>query len=214
MNTVKSKQLKVKSSVKNNLYIRYSPLLAFCALLLTVSVAYASSGGEAGAEAHHPSIIQMYMWPVINFLVLVFLLVYMMKKMDIKGYFQKRTELIEQTLKEAKEARALAEKALAEVEEKLRLKDKDIGEIMAYAKQSAEKEKVRLVEEGEVMKAKILEQTKNNIDYELKKAKETIKEEAVLVAMELAEKKLREKMTKEEQLKLLEESLSKIEGKN
>ena len=32
--------------------------------------------------------------------------------------------------------------------------------------------------------------------------------------MELAEKKLREKLTKEEQLKLLEESVTKIEGKN
>jgi hypothetical protein len=32
--------------------------------------------------------------------------------------------------------------------------------------------------------------------------------------MELAEKKLKEKMTKEEQMKLLEESVAKIEGKN
>jgi len=32
--------------------------------------------------------------------------------------------------------------------------------------------------------------------------------------MELAEKKLKEKLSKDEQLKLLEESLAKIEGKN
>jgi F-type H+-transporting ATPase subunit b len=137
----------------------------------------------------------------------------MMKKMDIKGYFRRRTELIEQTLKEAKEARALAEKALAEVEERLKVKDKEIAEIVAYARQSGESEKVRLVEEGEGMQAKIVEQTKNNIDYEIKRAKEAIKEEAVLIAMELAEKKIREKMTKDEQVRLLEESLAKIEGK-
>ena len=184
-------------------------ILSFVLVVAAVAFASGTEGGEA-----EPTLFKAYFWPVINFLVLVFLMVYMMKKMDIRGYFQKRTELIEQTLVEAKEARALAEKALTEVEEKLRLKDRDIAEIMAYAKQSAEREKVRLVEEGEGMKAKILEQTKNNIDYELKKAKETIKEEAVLVAMELAEKKLREKMTKEEQIKLLEESLAKIEGKN
>ncbi len=63
------------------------------------------------------------------------------------------------------------------------------------------------------MQAKIVEQTKNNIDYEIKRAKEAIKEEAVLIAMELAEKKIREKMTKDEQVRLLEESLAKIEGK-
>jgi F-type H+-transporting ATPase subunit b len=188
-------------------------LFTFFFLLFTASAVYASGGGEAGAE-HGQSLFKAYLWPVVNFLVLVFLMVFMMKKMDIKGYFSKRTELIEQTLKEAKEAKALAERALAEVEEKLRVKDREIGEIMAYAKQSAEKEKVRLAEEGEGMKAKILEQTRNNIDYELKKAKETIKEEAVLIAMELAEKKIREKLTTEEQIKLLEESLAKIEGKN
>jgi len=200
-----------KSEVRSlNPLIHTYILPALCSLLFA-SVAFAS-GGEGG-EAHK-SIFQMYMWPVINFAILVALLVYMMKKMDIKGYFAKRTELIEQTLREAKEARALAEKALAEVEEKLKMKDKDVQEIIAYARESAEREKVRLVEEGESMKAKILEQTKNNIEYELKQAKATIKEEAVLLAMELAEKKIKDKMTKDAQVKLLEESLAKIEGKN
>ena len=64
------------------------------------------------------------------------------------------------------------------------------------------------------MKEKILEQARTNIAYEVKRAKETIMEEAAAIAIELAEKKLKEKLTQEEQLKLLEESLAKIEGKN
>ena len=47
----------------------------------------------------------------------------------------------------------------------------------------------------------------------LKHAKEAIKAEAVEIAMELAEKKLKEKLTKKEQERLLEESLMKIGGK-
>ena len=184
----------------------------FIASVLLSGIAFASGGGEEAAE-HSPSMLQAYLWPVINFLVLVALVIFVVKKADLRGYFNKRTELIEQTLREAKEARVLAEKALAEVEERLKVKDKEIAEIVAYASQSGESEKARLVAEGEGMQAKILEQTKNNIDYEVKRAKETIKEEAVLIAMELAEKKLREKMTKDEQLRLLEESLAKIEGK-
>lgn len=180
--------------------------------VLAASIA-AASGGGAPAGEHEPSLFKAYLWPVVNFLALVVLVIFMMKKMDIKGYFRKRTELIEQTLKEAKEAKALAEKALAEVEERLKVKDKEIAEIVAYARQSGEGEKARLVAEGEDMQAKILEQTKNNIDYEVKRAKEAIKEEAVVIAMELAEKKIREKMTKDEQIRLLEESLAKIEGK-
>ena len=61
------------------------------------------------------------------------------------------------------------------------------------------------------MKAKILEQAKTNIDYELREAKAAIKAEAVEIAMELAEKKIRDKIGKSEQDMLLEESLMKIE---
>ena len=47
--------------------------------------------------------------------------------MDIKGFFKKRTELIEQSLREAREAKELAQKALAEVEERLKVKDSEIA---------------------------------------------------------------------------------------
>lgn len=178
-------------------------------LHLTVSFAFAS-GGE-GAE---PNLLKAYFWAIVNFLILISLLVFMMKKMDIKGYFRKRTELIEQSLKEAREAKELAQKALAEVEERLKVKDSEIEEILKAARDSGERESGRLTEEGDKLKARILEQTRNNIDFEVKKAKEAIKQEAVEIAMELAEKKLKGKLTKEEQMKLLEESIAKIEGKN
>jgi len=178
-------------------------------LLLTSAAVFANEGGEA-----EPSLFKAYLWPIINFIILIVLLTYAMKKADIKGFFRKRTELIEQSLKEAREARELAQKALAEVEGRLKMIDKEVEEIIASAKMSGEKEKGRLVEEGDKLKEKILEQAKTNIDFEVKQAKATIKKEAVEIAMELAEKKLREKLTKEEQLKLLEESVAKIEGKN
>lgn len=177
--------------------------------LLFAAVAFAQEGGEAPQ-----SLFKAYFWPIINFVVLVFLLVYAMKKADIKGYFKKRTELIEQSLKEAREAKELAQKALTQVEERLRVKDTEIEEIIASARVSGEKEKARLVEEGAKLQEKILEQAKTNIDFEVKQAKSAIKKEAAELAMELAEKKLKEKLTKEEQLKLLEESVAKIEGKN
>ena len=199
-----------KSKVKSQ---KFSRLLIFSLftfhLLLFAVAAYANEGAEA-----EPSLFKAYLWPVINFIVLVVLLVYAMKKADIKGFFRKRTELIEQSLKEAREAKELAQKALAEVEGRLKMIDKEVEEIIASAKLSGEKEKGRLVEEGDKLKEKILEQAKTNIDFEVKLAKATIKKEAVEIAMELAEKKLREKLTKEEQLKLLEESVAKIEGKN
>ena len=200
INTVRRSALKVQRL-----------LFPACSLLLvTASLAIASSAGE---EAQ-PSLLKTYAPAILNFLILVALLVFMMKKMDIKGYFRKRTELIEQSLKEAREAKELAQKALAEIEERLKVKDKEVADIVTAAQESGEREKIRLAEEGEKLKARILEQTKNNIAFELKTAKAAIKQEAVEIAMELAEKKLKGKLTKEEQMRLLEESISKLEGKN
>jgi F-type H+-transporting ATPase subunit b len=195
----------IKSPIKKPIV---AVLIAGLLVLFSSASAFAVDGGE------HPSIFQMYLWPVINFLILVAIIIYVSKKMDIKGYFRRRTELIEQSIREAREAKELAQKALNEVEERLKLKDSEIAAIMAGAGRSGENEKARLIEDGDKLKGRILEQAKTNIDYEVKRAKESIKREAVEIAMELAEKKLKEKLSKDEQLRLLEESLTKIEGKN
>jgi len=205
----RSHKSKIKDHGIISSFLRYSLFTAHC-LLVFAAVAFASEGGGEGSG----SVLKAYLWPVINFLILVGVMAYVLKKMDIKGFFKKRTELIEQSLHEAREAKELAQKALAEVEERLKVKDTEIASIIAGAKLSGENEKARLMEEGDKLKARILEQARTNIDYEVKRAKESIKQEAVEIAMELAEKKLKEKLSKEEQLKLLEESLAKIEGKN
>jgi F-type H+-transporting ATPase subunit b len=188
--------------------------LVFIFLLFTVHCslftvfAFASGGGE---EGKHPSLFMDYLWKIINFGILFFI-IYKFGKRPLQSFFKQRTELIEKTLKEAKEAKELAQKALQEVEERLKVKDKEIDEIISASRQAGERDKDRFIEEGDRLREKILEQAKTNIDYELKSAKEAIKAEAVEIAMELAEKKLKEKLTKEEQERLLEESLTKIGG--
>lgn len=207
---VQGLEFRMRNIVQSSFQFFTSLLLTAYCIFLTVGAAFASS---AGGEGEHHSVFQAYFWPVINFLVLIGLLYILLKKMDIRGYFKKRTELIEKSLQEAREAKELAQKALEEVEEKLKVKDREIETIIDAARISGAKEKAKLEDEGEKLKARILEQAKTNIDYEVKTAKEEIKAEAVEIAMELAEKKLKEKLTKEEQLKLLEESLRKIEEK-
>lgn len=184
----------------------------YASLFFVICVVY--SGIAFGAEgAAHGGLWEEYRWKVLNFAILVAVLVYFMNK-PLKEFLRKRTELIEKTLKEAKEAKELAEKALAEVQERLKLKDTEMEELLSRTRLSAEKEQNLLVQQGEQMKEKILEQAKNNIEYELRLAKEAIKAEAVEVAMELAEKKLKDKLTKEEQVRLIEESLKRMETKN
>lgn len=187
-------------------------ILAFTVFnLAAASFVFASSGGGEGAE-HAAPWWKDYIWKIINFLIL-FILLFKFAKRPMQNFFQKRTELIEKTLNEAKEAKAVSLKALQAVETRLKAKDAEIEVILAASKKSGELERDSIIAESDRLKAKILEQAKTNIEYELKHAKEAIKAEAVELAMELAEKKLKEKLTKEEQGKLFEDSLMKIGGK-
>jgi F-type H+-transporting ATPase subunit b len=182
-------------------------ILVFCFLnFLFVPFVLAATGEEA-----HTPLWKDYLWKIINFGILVFIL-YKFGKKPFQSFLRQRTELIEKTLKEAREAKELAQKAFQEVEERLKTKDMEIEKILSASKSTGEDEQKRLLEQGDKLREKILEQARANIEYELKHAKEAIKAEAVEIAIEIAEKKLKEKLTKEEQEKLLAESIAKIGG--
>lgn len=182
--------------------------ITFCffhaACCLAPAIAFASGAGSGG---EHGGSVMEWVWRLLNFGVLVFVLVKFLNK-PLRDFLEQRKALIERSIIEAQEAKNLARKALAEVEERLTLKEKEIEDILSSAKARGEKEKERLIEEGEKMKVKILEQAKSNIDYEVKRAKEAIKAEAVEAAVQMAEEKIKGKMTKEDQERLLQESLT------
>ncbi len=195
--------------MKKKHIINISSLLTFCILnLVFVSIIFASGGGEET----HPSLVKEYAFKIFNF-VLIFGIIFYFARKPIKNMLKQRTEMIEKTLKEAQEAKELAQKALQEVKTRIQTKDKEIEEIIAASRHSGEQERERIIEESNRLKEKLSEQAKANIEYELKSAKEAIKAEAVEIAMDLAEKKIKEKLTKEEQEKLLQDSLTKMGGK-
>lgn len=188
-------------------------IISACILCLVFAGIALASGSAEGAE--HKSLFWEYFWKIINFIILLVIIPIALKffGIDIKDFLKKRTALIEKTLAEAREAKELAQKALAETEKNLEDKDKAADAIIQEAKKAGKLEKERLIEEGESIKAKILEQAKINIELELKEAKENIKAEAAEIALELAEKKIKAKLGEKELERLLEESIKKIENK-
>ncbi len=211
------KKTSQKSEVRSQKFKKFKSLVFhfslftfhFSLIFAFAAVAFGSGGGEEGAQV---PIWKDYMWKIINFGILVIILLKFVKK-PFQSFLRQRTETIEKTLKEARDAKELAQKALQEVEARFKTKDKEIEEILSASKRAGEVERERILEESNRLKERIFEQAKVNMEYELKHAKEAIKAEAVELALELAEKKLKEKLTKDEQERLLEESLTKIGGK-
>lgn len=189
---------------------RVQSLVIIALNLLFISVAFAAEGGGHG-EAHFTW--RDWLWPVVNFAILIVVLVYFGRK-PAREFFKNRTEMIEKSLKEATEAKEIAQKTLLEVQNRLKNTDKEIEQILDATRQSGEKEKEAIIAEGERLKEKIIEQAKANIDFELQKAKEKIKSDAALLALELAEKQIREKLGQKEQEALIDDYIKRLEGKN
>lgn len=189
-------------------------LFALCCLFFVFSAVavLAAEGGGHGGE-HAGFTWKDWLWPVVNFVILVVVLVFAGRK-PAAEYFRKRTEMIERSLKEATEAKELARKTLEEVRSRLQNTDKEINEIISAARKAGEKEKEAIIAEGGKMKEKILEQARANIEFELQKAKEKIKSEAALMALELAEKQIKEKLGQKEQEALIDGYIKRLEEKN
>jgi len=180
-------------------------------LLLMAGVAFASGGGGGHEEG---SKWGAFVFQVINFAILLAILAFAAIKADLKGMIAGRSEGIRKSIEDARKAREAAEKALAEVEEKLKTKDKEIAEMMKVSEQSGSKERDRLIAEGERMSRTIVEQAKANIELELKQAKEALKKEAAELALELAEQKIGQKLTAEDQKALFEDALKRLEDRS
>ena len=190
-----------------NYELRITGTLIVLLNIVLASAAFASSGGG------HESELKDWIWPVINFSILAFILFYFGRK-PVKEFFKNRTEMIEKSLKDASEAKELARKTLNEVQARFKNTDREMEDILNAARKSGEKEKEAIIAEGETLKVKIIEQAKANIDFELQKAKEQIKSDASLLALELAETQIKEKLGKKEQETLIDDYINKLEGKN
>ncbi|MBI4686284.1 MAG: F0F1 ATP synthase subunit B [Nitrospirae bacterium] len=185
----------------------YCLLLTIHLSLVTVSIAFAAEGGE------HSALLKDWLWPLVNFAILLIVLIKFTRK-PFKEFLKKRTELIEKSLKESEEARELSSRALAEVQERLKSLDDEINKILESAVHAGEREKEALIAQGESLKKRLIEQASVNIEQEIQKAKNEIKAEAALMAIELAEKQIKDKLGQKEQETLIDGYIKRLEAKN
>jgi F-type H+-transporting ATPase subunit b len=168
--------------------------------------ALASEGEKGGVLSH-------LLWPTINFAILAITLFIFLKK-PLKEFLAKRTETIERTLTEAKQARLLAEKALTEVTLSLKIKREERDWQLDKAKKTGEIERQRLAQEGQEISLRIKETAEKNISAQLQKAKEAIRAEAVFAAMEIAEQNIKAAMTTSQQEKIVQDAIKHIASQN
>jgi F-type H+-transporting ATPase subunit b len=164
------------------------------------------------AAGHETASWEGFFWNVVNFLILAGILYYYGRK-PIGEFLTARSRAIEKTLQDAAQAREVARQALAEAERRFKEKDKEVNEIIQAAIRAGEMERDEAIEEGRRKKTTLLSQSQAFIDFELKKAKDEIRKEAIEAAFNYAHKELSSKLTEGQKDKLLQESLEKLTKK-
>jgi len=174
-------------------------------LVLTVT-AFASGGDEAS-----PWTASKLIGRVINTIALLALLYYFVKTPIVK-FFGERKEQIQKDLEEAKEQRDKAERTIAEYRVKIASMEQELEKMRAELKQAAEVESEKVVANADRMAVAMIEAAKVTADQEVRKAKIDLKNEAVELAVEMAEALIREKIGKDDRKRIVADYLVKVGG--
>jgi F-type H+-transporting ATPase subunit b len=170
------------------LALRLAVLLAFVAIL---GFAQEKEGGEAESSA-----TQMWKWA--NFLVLAGGLGYLIGK-NAPSFFAARSQQIGKDMAEARKEREAAEERAAEVDRRLANLESEIASLRAHSQQEAEAETQRLVQHTAAEIARIQARAEQEIVSAGKAARLELKRHAAELAIGLAERKIRARLTPETQ---------------
>jgi F-type H+-transporting ATPase subunit b len=164
----------------------------------------------AGAEESPWSALMLFA-RVVNTVALVGLLVYFVRK-PLVNFFSERKAQISRDLEEAKEQREKAEALLTEYKQKLAGMEKELEKLRAELRKSADAESAKIMANAEKMSVSVVEAAKLAAEQEVRKARATLKNEAVAMAVQMAESLIREKINDADRKKIVEDYLVKVGG--
>jgi F-type H+-transporting ATPase subunit b len=198
----------MKGSVffRRNAFVLIQIILVLLVCLASAALA-ASGAGEHGAEAKGWAATDTYR--VINFAVLFIALFFILKK-PVSQALNGRIEGIKTELEGLEAKKKEAEKKLLEYNEQIASLDREAEKIIAEYIKQGEAARERILEESKKAAGKLEDQARRNIENEFKNAKLELQKDILEKALTRAEELLKDKITSEDQNRLVDEYLDKV----
>jgi len=175
------------------------------AILLAPVAASASGGGDAGNEAW------TLFWQGVNLIILFAVLVYYTRK-PIQEFFSSRRDEVKGGLDSAASVLSDAETRLAEWQARADRLDAEVEEIKEAARQRANTESEHILADAEASAERLRNDAKTAIDQEVARARSELRAEAGELATKLAADLLQSHVTDEDQTKLVDEFVARVES--
>ena len=179
--------------------------MAVAMLLLVAGIAVASEHGGGGESSKWMN----FLYRVINFVIVAGILYKLVGK-RLAEFFSSRTYQIETELKDLDARRDEAEKKLKEVERRIANLEQEREEILAAAREQGEALKAQIIEKAKQTAEQIKAQARLSAEQEAKLAYEAVKAELADKIAEAAENIVRERLTEEGHKALINDYLTRV----
>jgi F-type H+-transporting ATPase subunit b len=153
--------------------------------------------------------LQAFLWPALNLAILIAVLVYFARK-PLQAYFEKRRSEIQGELQSAADQLATAESTYVKWQRRMIDLESELDEIRATSRQRAEAERERIIQDARATAERIRRDATAAVDLELRRARETLREEATQLAIELAGERLSREVTEADRDRLIDEFIGLI----
>lgn len=165
---------------------------------------------EEAHGAHELNVMKEIVYPFINFGLLVALLVYLVRR-PLKDYLLSRSKDLAQTIEQAAHEKQEAEAKALNFDRRLKNIEQEMKDFVDSLQKEGELAKQRIIEEAHASSKRMEETAKLIGNQEYLKATERLKEEAVQLSSEWAERYIRDNLKAQDRERMMEESIQRLE---
>lgn len=193
------------------------------AFIFSFILVFAAGGTSANSGSGYDNFVHFWntylnypgfeAWKFFNLALFIAIMVYLVKK-PLSEVFKAKRETIRAELIRAEQEKQAALVKLTTAETRLARLDAESAEIAEHAKQEAESEKNRILEQIEFETKRLREQAKGEIERENKIAKLRLRRFSAEESIRLAEEKIKKEMNAEKDARLVKANIEAIGGLN
>ena len=182
-----------------------------CLLLVALVGGLALSAVAAEAQEGKSTFKNIWMnsWRVLNFLILAFFLVKLVKE-PLSRFFKESARVIREKLQGTEESYLEAGRKLTEVEKQLELLDEEIQKLQQAVGVLGQKERDKIIASAEQTAEHLLEKARLEAAYAVEQAKSQLRREVIDEAVKTAEESVRKAINKTDQERLVNEYLHNL----
>jgi F-type H+-transporting ATPase subunit b len=180
------------------------------AVLLGLLVWGSAAMASAAAGGHHAEfnlMDELFRW--INFIILAVVLYVVLAKI-LPRVLQDYRQKIQQAIEEAKAGRAEAQRLLQENQRKTANLQQELSQLQQQATREREDMARRMEVEAQQLAARIVAQARSEVERATERARQSLREDAAVLTVQIAEDILRRELRDEDQQAIVRRYIARI----